>query len=81
MISLSVIFLPFVGSIMSFLIIFSMHSIVTTFPLQEKDTELLKIPNYRIYNSSKRQFNCMLKWPLVFALLFIFKMCHSNTCD
>jgi len=34
MISLSVIFLPFVGSIMSFLIIFSMHSIVTMFPLQ-----------------------------------------------
>lgn len=43
MISLSVSFLPFVGSIMSFLIIFSIHSIVTTFPLQKNDTHLFEI--------------------------------------
>ena len=37
-ISLSVSFLPFVGSTMSFLIIFSTHSNVTTFPLQKMTT-------------------------------------------
>jgi len=87
MISLSVIFLPFVGSIISFLIIFSMHSIVTTFPLQKNDTS---IKNAHIQLQQKGicllMCTCMLNWTLVITPNYSKNACYmfkpsSGVCN